>query len=94
MCYVRSPPPPPPPSYAREEYFENLVNGHGGQDGLRRDPKVAANWVSNNLFGLLKDKFGRSHGQGDNEDELERYLEEALLFPIASLRIVFLEKLL
>ncbi|CAN0494409.1 unnamed protein product, partial [Scytosiphon promiscuus] len=39
---------------SREEYFESVVNGRGGGDGVRRDPKVAANWVSNNLFGLLK----------------------------------------
>lgn len=66
----------PPPSLMREreEYFESVVNGRGGGDGVRRDPKVAANWVSNNLFGLLKDNFGRSHGLSDNEDELERYL--------------------
>eukprot|EP00904_Undaria_pinnatifida_P003366 jgi/Undpi1/1302/HiC_scaffold_11.g04694.m1 len=54
------------------DYFERIVNGGGGGVGVRRDPKVAANWVSNNLFGLLKDQLGRSHRQGDNEDEIER----------------------
>lgn len=72
MFCARHPPSLPTPSHAREEYFENLVNGREGGDGVQRDPKVVANWVSNNLFGLLKDKFGRSHGQSDNEDELER----------------------
>eukprot|EP00752_Nemacystus_decipiens_P010690 g9521.t1 len=70
-------------------YFENLVNrkngqgGEGGGEGLRRDPQVAATWLTNNLFGLLKDQLGgkeeerdegnHRQGGGDNsEGELER----------------------
>lgn len=51
-----------------------------------RDPQVAATWLTNNLFGLLKDQLGgkeeleggrdegHGHGQGggDGEGELER----------------------
>ena len=77
----------------RAGYFEDLVNGKNsrvgeggrgeGLDGLRRDPQVAATWLTNNLFGLLKDQLGgkegetgEGHGQGggdsDSEGELER----------------------
>ena len=34
------------------EYFETVVDG-GGDAGSRRDPKLAANWVINELFGRL-----------------------------------------
>lgn len=59
---------------APQGYFEDLVNGRGeqGEGGIRRDPKVAANWVSNNLFGLLKDQLGRDNGLDSSEEELER----------------------
>eukprot|EP00903_Cladosiphon_okamuranus_P010705 g10117.t1 len=75
-------------------YFEDLVNGNvredeaeaeeGGRGGLRRrDPQVVATWLTNNLFGLLKDQLGgkedeergegHGHGGGDSgERELER----------------------
>lgn len=60
--------------------------GERGQEGFRRDPQVAATWLTNNLFGLLKDQLGgkeeleggrdegHGHGQGggDGEGELER----------------------
>lgn len=63
----------------RTGYFEDLVGGKrrkaGG--GVRRDPNVAANWLSNNLFGLLKDRLGSTedqdgHDGGDGEGGLER----------------------
>ncbi|CAN0218391.1 unnamed protein product [Ectocarpus sp. 6 AP-2014] len=62
------------------DYYEDLVNGTGRERGhaagegsgpYRRDPKVAANWLSNNLFGLLKDQLG----SGDSDEGgLERRL--------------------
>lgn len=78
----------------RTGYFEDLVNGkarkaretvegEGEGGGFRRDPQVAATWLTNNLFGLLKDRLGREEedeereggngqGGGDGEGELER----------------------
>lgn len=70
----------------RAGYFEDLVHGQargaGEGQGFRRDPQVAATWLTNNLFGLLKDQLGgkeeqerdEGHGQGGGgrEGELER----------------------
>lgn len=51
------------------------------EEASRRDPQVAATWLTNNLFGLLKDRLGSAEdgrgeggGQGgsDREGELER----------------------
>ncbi|CAM9731075.1 unnamed protein product [Ectocarpus fasciculatus] len=69
------------------EYFEDLVNdasrerGHGqaaseGGGPYRRDPRVAANWLSNNLFGLLKDQLGS--GDGDERGLERRFPAERL----------------
>lgn len=35
---------------------------------VRRDPQVAANWLTNNLFGLLKDQLGTHTHSGGNGD--------------------------
>ncbi len=66
-------------------YFEELVTGDGGSQRhreprareekkirkvqVRRDPQVAANWLSNNLFGLLKDRLGSGDGGGQQQQE-------------------------
>ena len=40
------------------EYFESVVKGGEGTRGSRRDPKLAANWVINELAGRLNREGG------------------------------------
>lgn len=52
-------------------YLEDIIDGGGLGAGAgarrRRDAKVAANWVCNNLFGLLKDQLSQAGGDGELE---------------------------
>lgn len=54
------------------DYFERLVRG-GPTGDAWRDPRTAANWVSNNLFRRAKDHLGKKEEDGGGaEDALER----------------------